>query len=68
MEQSANISRVFHARMISLLTILWVADVMFLIFSLNTIFIEGPTVMIMFASEVSSSRIIETHLKGTNRY
>ncbi|KDE08885.1 hypothetical protein MVLG_00982 [Microbotryum lychnidis-dioicae p1A1 Lamole] len=51
MEQSAQVSRLAHLRMISVLALLWVADVVLLIFSVECILIEGPTVMIMFASE-----------------
>ncbi|SCV71941.1 BQ2448_4635 [Microbotryum intermedium] len=51
MEQSAQVSRLAHIRMISLLALLWVADVVLLISSVECILIEGPTVMIMFASE-----------------
>ncbi|GAA5940902.1 uncharacterized protein JCM15063_000914 [Sporobolomyces koalae] len=51
MEQSANVPRLAHARMIGLLSSLWVADVAMLLFAADCILVEGPTVMIMFASE-----------------
>lgn len=54
MEQSPNISRLFHFRMIALISILWVVDIAFLAFAVDSILIEGPTVMIMFASEASN--------------
>jgi E3 ubiquitin-protein ligase synoviolin len=53
MEQSANVSRLAHARMVGLLSILWIADVVMVLFAAECILVEGPTVMIMFASEVS---------------
>lgn len=62
MEQSVDISRLFHVRMTALLALLWVADVMFLVFSIESILTEGPTVMIMFASEVRSLRAGEAGL------
>lgn len=52
MEQSANIPRLFHFRMGALLSMLWVVDILLLAFAVESILIEGPTVMIMFASEV----------------
>ncbi|GAA6016669.1 hypothetical protein JCM11491_000201 [Sporobolomyces phaffii] len=51
MEQSANVSRLAHARMIGLLSLLWIADVIMVLFAADCILAEGPTVMIMFASE-----------------
>lgn len=54
MEQSPNISRKFHLRMMSLLGLLWIVDCGLLLFAVESILVEGPTVMIMFASEVSS--------------
>ena len=52
MEQSANIPRLFHLRMGALLSMLWLVDILLLAFAVESILIEGPTVMIMFASEV----------------
>lgn len=52
MEQSANIPRLFHLRMGALLSMLWFVDALVLVFAIESILIEGPTVMIMFASEV----------------
>lgn len=53
MEQAAQVSRLAHARMLGLLSLLWLADIGCLIFAVESIMIDGPTVMIMFASEVS---------------
>jgi len=39
--------------MMGLLSLLWIADIVMLLFAAECILIEGPTVMIMFASEVS---------------
>lgn len=55
MEQTQSVTRLAHARMIGLLSLLWVADVVMLLFAADCILVEGPTVMIMFASEVSSA-------------
>lgn len=38
--------------MVGVLSILWCMDAVLLIFAAESILIEGPTVMIMFASEV----------------
>ncbi|GAA5940062.1 hypothetical protein JCM10213_004929 [Rhodosporidiobolus nylandii] len=51
MEQAARVTRLAHARMVGLLCLLWLADILFLIFAVDSILLEGPTVMIMFASE-----------------
>ncbi|GAA5900819.1 hypothetical protein JCM5296_002192 [Sporobolomyces johnsonii] len=51
MEQAAHVSRLAHARMIGLLSLLWLADLVLLLFSVDSILLDGPTVMIMFASE-----------------
>ncbi len=58
MEQSPNISRKFHLRMVSLLGLLWVVDCGFLLFAVESILVEGPTVMIMFASEVRQTFLL----------
>lgn len=52
MEQAAHVSRLAHARMIGLLSLLWLVDLVLFLFSVNSILLDGPTVMIMFASEV----------------
>ena len=52
MEQSPHISRLFHLRMIALLYALSIVDVVLLVFACESILLEGPSVMIMFASEV----------------
>ncbi|GAA6061476.1 hypothetical protein JCM10212_002555 [Sporobolomyces blumeae] len=51
LEQSASVSRLAHVRMVGLLSLLWVADVAMCLFAADCILVEGPTVMIMFASE-----------------
>ncbi|BGO99863.1 hypothetical protein RTG_00666 [Rhodotorula toruloides ATCC 204091] len=51
MEQAAQVSRLAHARMIGLLSLLWLADIACLFYAVELIMIDGPTVMIMFASE-----------------
>ncbi|GAA5875930.1 hypothetical protein JCM3774_005820 [Rhodotorula dairenensis] len=51
MEQAARVSRLAHARMLGLLSLLWLADIGCLVFAVESIMIDGPTVMIMFASE-----------------
>ncbi|ORY89354.1 hypothetical protein BCR35DRAFT_300503 [Leucosporidium creatinivorum] len=51
MEQSAQVTRLAHARMLGLLSILWVLDACLIVFAVESILLEGPTVMIMFASE-----------------
>ncbi|KAG0658990.1 E3 ubiquitin-protein ligase hrd1 [Rhodotorula mucilaginosa] len=47
MEQAARVSRLAHARMLGLLSLLWIADIACLIFAVESIMIDGPTVMIM---------------------
>ncbi|GAA5886011.1 hypothetical protein JCM6882_004232 [Rhodosporidiobolus microsporus] len=51
MEQTARVTRAAHARMIGLLSLLWVSDVLLLVYAVDSILFDGPTVMIMFASE-----------------
>ncbi|BGO91614.1 hypothetical protein NBRC10512_008061 [Rhodotorula toruloides] len=51
MEQAAQVSRLAHARMIGLLSLLWLADIACLFYAVESIMLDGPTVMIMFASE-----------------
>ncbi|KAM0791258.1 hypothetical protein ACM66B_005734 [Microbotryomycetes sp. NB124-2] len=51
MEQSAQVPRVAHVRMISLLGVLWLIDGLFVVLAVESILIDGPTVMVMFASE-----------------
>ena len=51
MEQSPHLSKLFHVRMISCLFTLWVVDFVLLLFATESILLEGPSVMIMFASE-----------------
>ncbi|GJN90576.1 hypothetical protein Rhopal_003588-T1 [Rhodotorula paludigena] len=51
MEQAAQVSRLAHARMAGILSLLWLADVVLILYAFDSIMIDGPTVMIMFASE-----------------
>ncbi|KAK4054562.1 E3 ubiquitin-protein ligase hrd1 [Microbotryomycetes sp. JL201] len=51
MEQSAQVPRLAHVRMVTLLGILWIVDVLFVVLAVESILIDGPTVMVMFASE-----------------
>ncbi|GAA6001327.1 hypothetical protein JCM10207_006610 [Rhodosporidiobolus poonsookiae] len=51
MEQAAQVSRLAHVRLVGLLSLLWLADILLLIFAVDSILLDGPTVMIMFASE-----------------
>ncbi|GAA5850341.1 hypothetical protein JCM8547_001839 [Rhodosporidiobolus lusitaniae] len=51
MEQTARVTRLAHARMIGLLSLLWLSDILLLVFAVDSILMDGPTVMIMFASE-----------------
>jgi E3 ubiquitin-protein ligase synoviolin len=52
MEQTPQVSRWFHLRMVCVLSGLWLTDMLLIGFALESILIEGPSVMIMFASEV----------------
>lgn len=52
MEQATHSSAVFHLRMVTLLSLLWVADVLLIMYAVESILLDGPTVMVMFASEV----------------
>ncbi|KAK4053969.1 E3 ubiquitin-protein ligase hrd1 [Microbotryomycetes sp. JL221] len=51
MEQSAQVPRIAHVRMTTLLAVLWVIDGAFVALAIESILVDGPTVMIMFASE-----------------
>ncbi|GAA5896169.1 hypothetical protein JCM8208_007548 [Rhodotorula glutinis] len=51
MEQAAQVSRLAHLRMVGLLSLLLLADVGFIFNAADSIMVDGPTVMIMFASE-----------------
>jgi len=51
MEQSPHISRLFHFRMTTMLSALWIADILFTALALESILLEGPSVLILFASE-----------------
>lgn len=52
MEQAARVSRLAHVRMVGLLSLLLLADAGFILNAVDSIMVDGPTVMIMFASEV----------------
>ena len=51
MEQSPSITRGFYIRMTALLSLLLLVDLGLIIFAATTILTDGPSVMIMFASE-----------------
>ncbi|GAA5996522.1 uncharacterized protein JCM10292_003027 [Rhodotorula paludigena] len=51
MEQAAQVSRLAHARMVGILSLLWLADVALILYAFDSVMVDGPTVMIMFASE-----------------
>ncbi|GAA5840369.1 hypothetical protein JCM9279_002360 [Rhodotorula babjevae] len=51
MEQAAQVSRLAHLRMVGLLSLLLLADIGFIFNAADSIMVDGPTVMIMFASE-----------------
>ncbi|BGP48272.1 E3 ubiquitin-protein ligase hrd1 [Rhodotorula kratochvilovae] len=51
MEQAAHVSRLSHVRMVGLLWLLLLADAAFILNAVDSITVDGPTVMIMFASE-----------------
>lgn len=67
MEQSPNISRVFHFRMLTVLSTLWLIDGLLVAFAAESILAEGPSVMIMFASEVSRYALRSSKYKLTIR-
>jgi hypothetical protein len=54
MEQTPAVGRLFHFRMVGVLAGLWLTDMLLIGFALESILIEGPSVMIMFAAEVGS--------------
>ena len=51
MEQLPNVGRVFHVRMVAMLTVLGLADIALLVYAAESVLLEGPSVMLMFASE-----------------
>ena len=51
MEQLPNVGRVFHIRMVAMLTMLGIADIALLVYAAESVLLEGPSVMLMFASE-----------------
>ena len=65
MEQSPSIPRIFHMRMITVLSTLWLFDLVLILFAAESIFMEGPSVMIMFASEymIMLAMLLGTTLK-----
>lgn len=71
MEQAPVIPRLFHIRMVSMLSILWVVDTILVAVAADSILTEGPSVMIMFASEymILLATLLGTSLKyGANAY
>lgn len=45
-------SKVFHVRMTSALASLWLVDTLFIIYTSESVLLEGATVILMFAMEV----------------
>lgn len=71
MEQAPSIPRIFHFRMITVLSTLWFSDILLVAFAADSILTEGPSVMIMFASEymIMLATLVGTTLKyGANAY
>lgn len=69
MDSSPSIPRIFHLRMITVLSTLWVIDALLIIFATDSILLDGPSVMIMFASEymIMLATLLGTTLKyGVN--
>lgn len=60
MEQSPHLSRTFHLRMVTMLSFFWIVDLLFTAFACESILLEGPSVMILFASEVRELRPISS--------
>lgn len=71
MEQAPTIPRLFHFRTVTLLSLLWIVDVALVAVAADSILTEGPSVMIMFASEymILLAGLLGTTLKyGGNAY
>lgn len=65
------IPRLFHIRMVTILSILWLVDIVLVAVAADSILTEGPSVMIMFASEymILLATLVGTSLKyGANAY
>lgn len=46
--------RLFHARMISVLSIIWVTDLLLIAYATESVLLEGPSVILMFEMEVNT--------------
>lgn len=57
MEQTPILTRLFHIRMSSLLTLLIITDICLTKYSVNHVLTKGPSMMIMFAFEVINIHI-----------
>ena len=69
MDSSPSIPRIFHLRMLTVLSTLWVIDILLIVFAADSILLDGPSVMIMFASEymIMLATLLGTTLKyGVN--
>lgn len=71
MEQAPSIPRSFYIRMFSLLSLLQTIDFLLVAYAAQTILVDGPSVMIMFASEymILLATLVATYAKfGVNCY
>lgn len=53
MEQSPEIPLSFHARMVTIMTILVSLDILLVLHAIDLVAVSGPNMMIMFGFEVS---------------
>lgn len=64
MEQTPILTRLFHIRIVSLLSFLLIVDFWFASYAVNNIIVRGPSMMIMFAFEVGwhgeHARVLES--------
>ncbi|KAH8916082.1 hypothetical protein BT69DRAFT_1229002 [Atractiella rhizophila] len=51
MEQGGTLPRYFHVRMVAILSTLWIFDSILLLFTIESILLDGASVMILVASE-----------------
>eukprot|EP01135_Chromosphaera_perkinsii_P011709 Nk52_evm32s2474 gene=Nk52_evmTU32s2474 len=65
MEQSPNVTRLFHVRMVSLLMILGVCDSLFIYYSVKDFMEHGPSMLLLFGFEcvVFSIVLLSTFIK-----
>lgn len=65
MDSSPSIPRIFHLRMVTVLSTLWIIDACLIVFATDSILLDGPSVMIMFASEymIMLATLLGTTLK-----